>query len=152
MWRLRRPPPSAVLIASSLRRAADVRDAAGPAGGDVAEQLADHPLGEVVGLDASFDRQLAQPRRQTPVTADDPPQQALVGQMVDAAGFAVSLAGGVDQRQAAGLAGGQEPPLERDDQGLGHAGAHESTGGHGPAVADQGQGLVGRTELIGKGA
>ena len=43
----------------------------GRLGGDLAEELADHALREVVGLDLVLDRELAQARREVPVAADD---------------------------------------------------------------------------------
>ena len=68
---------------------------------DVAKQMRDDALGQVVGLDLIGKCQLLQLRNQAPMSADHPPDQSLVGQMVEPAIPAISLAGGIDQRQIA---------------------------------------------------
>ena len=50
---------------------ADTGERAGLAGGDIAEQVGDNPLGQVIGLDLVADGQLLQARHETPVAADD---------------------------------------------------------------------------------
>ena len=71
------------------------------AGGDVAEQVRDHALRQVVGLDLVGDRERLQLRHQAPVAADDALDQPVVAEVVEAALLAVALAGGVDERQVA---------------------------------------------------
>jgi hypothetical protein len=58
-----------------------------------------------------------------------------------AARLPVALTGGVDQRQAARMAGLEEAILDRRAEALGMAGAGEARGGHGPAVPDEARGL-----------
>ena len=49
---------------------ADAGDVAGAARGDVAEQMRDHALRQIVGLDLVGDGELLQLRRETPMAAD----------------------------------------------------------------------------------
>ena len=72
-------------------------EVAGLAGGDVAVEMRDHALRQVVGLDLAGDRQRLQLRHQAPVAADDAPHQPAMRQMVEPALLAVALAGGVDE-------------------------------------------------------
>ena len=53
------------------RAEADARELARLAGGDVAEQVRDHALRQVVGLDLVRDRERLQLRHESPVAADD---------------------------------------------------------------------------------
>mgnify|MGYP000916007174 CR=1 FL=1 len=56
---------------------------------------------QIVGFDAVGDGQLLQLGDQAPVAADDPADQAVVAEMVEAALLAVTLPGRVDQGQVA---------------------------------------------------
>ena len=117
------------------------------AGRDVAIEMADHALRQVPGLHPVLDGERLQPGNQAPVPADDPCQQALVAEVVEAAFAAVALAGRVDQGEIARMgpvllagrigARAQEAFFERDRDALGEADAHEAAGGHGVAVADK---------------
>ena len=98
------PPPGLERIDEGAE--ADVRDAAGAAGCDVAKQVADHPLGKVVGLDLVGHRQCTEPRAEPPVAPDHPLEKAGVGEMIEPARPAVALAGRIDERQIAGVPGG----------------------------------------------
>ena len=80
---------------------ADARDMARPVRGDVAEQVRDHALRQVVGLDLVGDGELLQLRHQAPMAADDALDQALMAEMIEPALLAVALAGGIDERQVA---------------------------------------------------
>ncbi len=115
--------------------------------GDVAEQVGNHALRQVVGFDLAGDGQLAQFGDQPPVAADHPPDQPFVAEMVQAALAAVALTGGVDQGQIAGSAGFQEIAFQRDGQVLGEADADETAGGHGVAVPDQPYRFIGGNGL-----
>ena len=129
---------------------ADAAEVPGLAGGDVAEQVRDHALRQVVGLDLVVHRQLLQLRHQAPVAADDALDQALVAEVVEAALLAVALAGGVDQRQVARRPRRrrrQEALLQRHGDVLGEADADEAAGGDGVAVADQRHRLGGADDL-----
>ena len=55
---------------------ADARDMPGPMRGDVAEQMRDHALRQIVGLDLVGDGEVLQLRHETPMAADDPLDQA----------------------------------------------------------------------------
>ena len=118
------------------------------AGGDVAEQMRDHALRQVPGLDLVVHRQLLDARHQAPVPADHALEQARMAQVVEAALLAVALACGVDQREIArGLRG--FPALgQRHRNALGKADAHKSARGHGVAVVDELHGIGGAHDLV----
>jgi hypothetical protein len=124
--------------------------------GDVAKQVRDHALRQVVGLDVAVHRERLQLGHEPPVTADDAAQEAAMAEVVETARLAVALAGGVDQRQrarraAAGLRfGGEEALLERDRDALGEADADEAAGRDGVAVMDQAHRLGGADDLVGR--
>ena len=82
---------------------ADAREMAGPLGGDVAEQMRDDALREIVGLDLVGDREALQLGHQSPVPADHAPHQAFMAEVIEAALLAVALARGIDQREIARL-------------------------------------------------
>jgi hypothetical protein len=63
---------------------------------DVAKQLGDDALGEVIRLDVAIDGQALKPRNEPPVAADDPPNQTLVGKVIQALAGAVALTARVD--------------------------------------------------------
>jgi hypothetical protein len=92
---------------------------AGLAGGDVAKQVGDHALRQVPGLDQVVDRELLHLGHQPPVAANDFFQQACVTQVVQPAGLAVALAGGVHQRQVARRLGLLEALFQRHGNRLG---------------------------------
>ena len=77
-----------------------------PARGDVAEQMSDHTLRQVVGLDLVGNSQMLQLRHKAPMAADDSLDQALVGKMIKPTLVAVALAGRIDEREIARMAGG----------------------------------------------
>ncbi|OIQ71535.1 hypothetical protein GALL_468450 [mine drainage metagenome] len=79
-----------------------VGQGAGFAGGDVAKQMGDHPLGQVVGFNLVADGQLLQLGHQPPVPTDDTCHQTRVAQVIQAAIFSITLSCGVDQRQVFG--------------------------------------------------
>ena len=81
------------------------------------------------------------------MAADHPAHQPLVGEVVDAAVPPVALSGGVDQRQIARPAGGEEALLQGLEQCLGHAGADEAAGGDGLAVSHERHGVGGGEQL-----
>src|SRR5262245_41065362 len=84
---------------------ADPREVAGPPGGNVAEQVRDDPLREVIRLDLVADGKALQFGHQAPVPANDASDQSIVAEVVQAALLAVALAGGIDQREITWLAG-----------------------------------------------
>ena len=99
---------------------------AGLAGGDVAVEVRDDALRQVVGLDLALERQAADLRDQAPVAADHALEQAVVAERVEAAVLAVSLPGREQQREVARLAGFKEALFERDQQRIRHADADEA--------------------------
>ena len=123
----------------------DARQQPGLARRDVAEQMRDDALRQVVGLDLVGDGQCLQLGHQPPVAADHALDQSLVAEMVEAAILAVALAGGIDERQVARAAhavrvlprGLDIALFERDGDVLGEADADEAAGGDGVAVANQ---------------
>ena len=83
------------------------REVPGLAAGDVAKQVRDHALRQVVGLDLVVDRELLQLRHQAPVAADGALHQPGDGpRWLRPRVLAVALAGGVEQGEvrAAGSA------------------------------------------------
>ncbi len=126
---------------------ADTRELPRFAGGDIAKQLGDHPLRQVVGLDAVVHGQLLQPRHQAPVTADHPAHQAFMGQMVEAAALAVALAGCVHQSQALRRLFGDESLLQGDGDLLGETDADEAAGGQVGVVRNARHGCGGGHDL-----
>ncbi len=108
----------------------------GPVSGDLAEELGDHPERQIVGLDLVMHRELRALRHQGPVAADGAPDEALVGQAIEAARLAVPGRGREDECQVAGTTGLHETRLECGDKGLWSAGAHEPGECNGVAIAD----------------
>ena len=87
---------------------ADAGDMRGTMRGDVAEEVGDDALRQVVGLDGIVDRHLLELRHKPPVTADHPLDQALMGEMVETLGVAVALPGRKDQREPSRTGVGRE--------------------------------------------
>src|ERR1700730_2035401 len=69
--------------------------------GNIPKHLRDDPLRQVIRFDKAFYCQALQPWHQTPVTADDPTNQAFMCQMVQTLGLSVALSSGVHERQVA---------------------------------------------------
>ena len=105
---------------------ADAGERAGLAGGDVAVEVRDHALRQVVGLDLALEREAADLRDQAPMAADHALEQAVVAERVEAAVLAVPLPGGEQQREVARLAGFEEALFERDQKRIRHADADEA--------------------------
>ena len=127
---------------------AHAREGAGLARGDVAEQVRDHPLRQVVGLDLVLQREALELRAEPPVPADHPPHQPFVAEVVEAAPLPVALAGGVDQREITRPALFQEPPLQLLRDGLGEADADEAAGSYSGAVAHKPDRFRGGDDLV----
>ena len=122
---------------------ADPAQVPGLAGGDVAVEVGDNALRQVVGLDLAGHRQRLQLRHQPPVAADDAANEPAVRQMVEPAFLAVALACRINQTEAARLAdatllGAVEKALfQRDGDRLCKADADEAAGRDRVARADQ---------------
>ena len=67
------------------------------AGCNVPVKMTDHSLGQVVTFYLAFNGQGSQLGGQSPVAADDPPNQPFMGQVVHPPVPAVPLAGGINQ-------------------------------------------------------
>jgi hypothetical protein len=145
---------SSVEFASTITRidkSADphLSDMAGTVRGDIAEKMGDDALRQVVGFDPIGDCELLQLGHQPPVAADDTPDQALVGQMVEPAVFAVALPRSIDEGEIARLAGAmrgfdvrsQVELFERNRDLLGKSYPDESPRRDRVAVADEADGL-----------
>jgi hypothetical protein len=113
--------------------------------GNIAKEVGDHPLRQVVGLNAIGHRQLLQLGNQAPVTADDAADQAIVAEVVESPLLAIALSGRINERQVARMA---EPVgiftlpfkkklFQRHGNVLGEADADETAGGDGVAVLNQ---------------
>ena len=79
----------------------DCREMPGTMRGDVAKELRNHALREVVSFDAVVDRESLEARDQSPVSADHAAHEAFMGEMVESLRLAVALARGIDERQVA---------------------------------------------------
>ena len=131
------------------------RKVSGLAGGDVAIEMADDALRQVVCLDGIGDGEPLDLRQERPVPADHAPHEAFVPEMIEALVLPVALPGRIDQCQVARFAdrlqelllGGQEQLLQGDDDFLGNAYPDEASGRHRVAVADQPHGIHGRHDL-----
>jgi hypothetical protein len=131
---------------------ADAAEVSGLARGDVAEQVRDDTLRQVVGLDEVLDRQLLQLGHQAPMAADGAPDEPGVAQVVQAARLAVALAARVQQREAGGLVRGgnvlvEVQRLQRDRHAFRKADADKAAGGHRVARADQAHRVGGGDDL-----
>ena len=102
---------------------------AGFARGDVAKQLGQHALGQVIGFDLVIDGERAEFGNQAPVAADDAFEKTRYREMVQTAVFAITLASAEYQGQVARLASPVEMCLECYGQVLRKSDADESAGG-----------------------
>jgi hypothetical protein len=127
-------------VAASLTRPPSAR-------GDVAVEVGDHTLGEVVGLEPVLDRELLDRRDQAVVATDDPFQQAFVTQVVQTTHLAVALPTGIDQRQVARRALREKALFEGDEELVRRAVATVTRGGQRVAILDQRDGVLGRDDL-----
>ena len=75
----------------------DGRDMAGAMRGNVAEQMGDHALRQIIGLDLVLEGELLQLRREPPMAADHPLDEPLMGEVIEPAVLAVALTGGIDE-------------------------------------------------------
>ena len=92
---------------------ADLGEGAGLAGGDVAVEVRDAALRQVVGLDPVLDREPADLGDQPPMAADDALREPVMAQPVQPLLLAVALPRREQQGQVARLAGRDEALLER---------------------------------------
>ncbi len=129
----------------------DLGDDAGLSAGNRAEQVADDPLRPIVGLDLVPHGQLAESRDQPPETADHPADQPRRGQPVQPPPPPVTLPGGKQQRQVAGVAIGAVTVGQRRRHRLGVAAGSEAAGGDGPSALDDAGGFGGGHDLHGDG-
>ena len=118
------------------------------AGGDIAVQVGDDALWQVVGLQLVGLRQPTECRHQPPVAANHALDQSGLGQVIEAALTAVTLPGGVDQRHPARVAMLKIVLLNRGQQGFRHTNADEAAGGDGAAIIDQPGGRAGADDLV----
>src|SRR5262249_23945565 len=86
--------------------------------------------------------------RQAPMAADDALQEAFVRKAVEAAVFAVALAGGEHEREIARGAGLQEALFERGKERVGRADADEAGGDERVAGFDDLDGFLGGDEPV----
>ena len=125
----------------------DAADDAGAARGDIAVQVRDHSLRQVVGFDIVIQRQFAQSRHQPPVTADDPLYQSAMAEMIESTLVAVTLARGVDEGQAGRRGTVEKALLEADGERLGEADTDESCRRQRCPIRDFGDRLFGADQF-----
>ena len=128
---------AAVLARVDEGAQAHLGEGAGLAGGDVAVEVRDHALRQVVGLDPVLDREPADLRDQPPMPADHALEQPVMAEPVEPLLLAVALPGREQQGQVARLAGRDEAPLQPDQQIVRRADADEARGAERVAAADQ---------------
>src|SRR5581483_11434836 len=110
----------------------------GTAGGDIAKQMRDHALRQIIGLDFVRNRHALQFRRKAPMTADHPLDETRMGEMVEASILAVALAGSIDQCEVLRLAlcirrfafALEVKRFQRNRYFLGKADTDKAAGGH----------------------
>ena len=122
---------------------ADARDMARPVRRDVTEEVRDHALRQIIGLDLVLHREALDFRDEAPMAADHAPDEAGMAEMIEAAFLAVALASRVDEREIARMAGlraflvarAEKSLLQRDRDLLGETDADEAAGRDRVAVA-----------------
>ena len=117
---------------------AHMGDEAGLAGGNITEELRNNALRIVISSKLVFQRQLLKPGDQAPVTTDDPADQALLAQVVEAALVGVALTGGIDGGKFLGRAGAQIELLDGLVNLLRHHSAYKAAKGDGSAIVNIG--------------
>jgi hypothetical protein len=138
----------------------DAGDGARFAGGDVAEKVSNHPLRQVIGFNPVGHGQLLQLGHQAPVAANDPTDQTVMAQVVEATLLAIALPGCVDQRQVAraaetmqiSLLAFEKALLQGNSNILGKADADEAARSDGVAILDQANSIAGRNDFAGIGS
>ena len=126
----------------------DPAEQAGFARGDVAVEVRDAALREVVGLDLVLQSELADARDQPPVPADHAPQQTVAAEPIQALPLAVPLPGGEDEGEVSGFGGLEEPPLQTGEQRLGNADTDETRRADGVPAVDEGDRILQRRDLV----
>ena len=127
---------------------AHLGEGAGLAGGDVAIEVRDAALRQVVSLDPVLDRKPADLGDQPPMPADDALQEPVMAQPVQPLLLAVPLPRREQQGQVARLAGRDEALLQADQQIVRRADADEARGAQRVAAADQGHRLGQAHDLV----
>ncbi len=121
---------------------------------NVAKQVGDDALGQVIGFDGIGNCQLLQGRNQPPMSADHTFDHASVPQVVEPTVGAIALTRRVHQRQVARSATTgfglriQEPLLERHGDGFGKPNSDKSAGGHRVAIMDEAHRFGGTHHLV----
>jgi hypothetical protein len=136
------------------RSESDAREMPWTLRGDVAEQMRNHTLREVIRLYPVGDSQALQFGYEAPVPPDHASYQSFMAKVVEPALFAVALARGINEREIAWLAGRfnllvfrQIKGLQRHRDFLGETNAHETTCRDCVAVAHKASGFFGAGNL-----
>ena len=87
---------------------ADAREMSGPPGRDVAEEMRDDALREVVGLNLVRDREALQLGHEPPVPPNHTLDQTFVTEVIEATLLSVALTGGIDEREISRLVLGSD--------------------------------------------
>src|SRR5207247_4113764 len=98
----------------------DARQRAGLSRRDVAVEMRDHALGEVVRLDPVAEDQLPDLRRESEVAADDAVEETVVREEIEPLVLRVALAGGVNEGEAPRPARLPKALRESDEERLRH--------------------------------
>ena len=129
---------------------ADAREMSGAPGGDIAEEMRDDALREIVGLNLVRDREALQLGYQSPVPPNHTLDQALMAKVIEAALLSVALTRGVDECEVPRfvfcpdvlLVLRQVERLESDGDLFGKADADKASRRDGIVLADQPHGFL----------
>ena len=127
---------------------ADFGKSASPMPGDVAKKLGHRSQRQVVGLDTAFHSHGGKFGHQTPMATDCALYQAIARQAIQTAVLAVTGRGGKQQGQVTRRTRLRESLLERRDQLVGRAATDEAGAGDSVAVANDGDSVGGRNDLV----
>ena len=123
-------------------------DGSGTARGNTAIQMRDAAERQIVGFDPVGERELAQFWHQRPVTSDNPLQQAIMREAVEPPVPGIARRRRKHQRQRRRMPVLAIALLERDQQFVRRSDADKPGRADGIAVADNGDGLIGRDDLV----
>ena len=116
--------------------------------GDVAKQLSQRTQRQVIGLDAALYCHRRELRYQAPMTTHGALDQAVAGEAIQAAIFAVARCRGKQQRQVARRAGLDEALFQGGNQFVRGAAADEARAGHRVAIADDSDRVGSGNDLV----
>ena len=140
--------PSAPVARIDIGSQSDRRQGAGLAGADVAIQVREDALGQVVSLDLVRDGQLFDPRYEPEVAADHALEEPCVTETVEPLFLHVALPAGEHQREVARRPGGEEALLQCDEELVRRAVAAVTGRCDHVSVVNHGDGVFGLDDFL----